>query len=66
MAEPSQTTVTIDGNKFDAFSTQVEFHTQDDGYGTPLMGTIGITVNIHDVDSMSFNVLSTIYDLSTI
>ena len=68
MAEPSQTTVTIDGNKFNALATHFGFHTNHDHTGMPLMGqqlcSIGVTVDIHDTINMPFGTLSTLFDMS--
>ncbi len=68
MANPGNTTVTIDGNKFNAMSTQISVSTVHDGTGMPLMGnqawTITATVDIHDTENISYSTLSAIFDLS--
>jgi len=68
MPTPSQTTVTIDGNKFNAMGTHVGVSTTHDEHGMPLMGsqlcTISVTVDIHDTVNVPFSTLSSLFDLS--
>ncbi len=65
----SHTTVTIDGNRFNAISTQVGVNTVHDHTGMPMMGaqawSIAITVDIHDTGNISFQTLSSLYQLAT-
>ncbi|GGH06938.1 hypothetical protein [Silvibacterium dinghuense] len=68
MASPGNTTVTIDGNQFNAISTHVGFSTIHDEMGMPLMGSqscsISVTVDIHDNVNMPFSTLSALFGLS--
>jgi hypothetical protein len=68
MPEPSQTTVTIDGNKFNAIGTHVGMTTVHDERGMPLMGSqscsISVTVDIHDNVNMPYATLSTLFGLA--
>ena len=52
MASPTRSTVTVDGTKFDAVSTQVAFTTAKDRAGMPQMGSlqtqIRVWVDFHD------------------
>ncbi len=69
MATPSSyTTITIDGNKFYAISTQVGVSTIHDHTGMPVMGaqawSIAVTVDIHDTENMSFAALSALFGLA--
>ena len=70
MAKPSHATVTIDGKKFDALSTQVGFSTVHDDRGMPLMGSlmcsISATVDIHDTDNLSFANLQQLFTLANL
>ena len=65
----SHTTVTIDGNRFNAISTQIGVSTIHDHSGMPLMGaqawSIAVTVDIHDTDNITFQTLNALYELST-
>lgn len=68
MAHPLVATVTIDGNKFHALSASVSFSTASDRVGMPMMGTfvptIEISVDLHDKENMSFDLLKTLFDLA--
>lgn len=68
MASPANTTVTIDGNSFNALSTHVGFNTIHDDQGMPLMGaqacTISVTVDIHDQENMPFGTLNALFGLA--
>lgn len=68
MASPANTTVTIDGNKFNALATHVGLSTMHDELGMPLMGSqsasISVTVDIHDNENMPFGVLNSLFGLA--
>lgn len=70
MTKPSNVTVTIDGNKFDAMSTSVGINTSHDSTGMPQMGTlatsIGCTVDVHDTVNMPFATLQALFALANI
>ena len=68
MASPANTTVTIDGNSFNALSTHMGFSTIHDDQGMPMMASqvcsISVTVDIHDQQNMPFATLQAIFALS--
>lgn len=68
MPLPSQSTVTIDGNKFNAIGTQVSFITVHDEHGMPMMGSqvcaISVTVDIHDTVNVPFATLYALFGLA--
>ena len=65
---PGNSTITIDGNSFNATSTHISVSTTHDGFGMPTMGSqnwvINATVDIHDTENISYSTLSTLFDLS--
>ncbi len=44
---PSNASVTIDGDKFNALTAQVDFTTHHDHIGTPMMGSLACSVIVH-------------------
>ena len=68
MLQPGQSTVTIDGNNFDALNAEVGLHTHHDGHGMPMMAaqavSIHVTVDIHDTVNMPFPTLIKLFDLA--
>jgi hypothetical protein len=70
MPQPSVTTVTIDGDKFDALSASVSFSTASDKAGMPMMGSfsssIEIVVDIHDNKNIPFSVVKKLFELSKV
>ncbi len=66
--KPSNATVTIDGDKFNAIATHVEISTVHDNTGMPMMGslkcTISAMVDMHDNQNMPFATLAKLYDLA--
>jgi hypothetical protein len=66
--QPSNVSVTVDGNKFNAFSTHIGVETAHDFTGMPAMGrssyTIDCCVNMHDFVNLPFSTLKRLYDLS--
>lgn len=66
--QPSNATVTVDGNKFNAFSAHVGVETAVDHSGMPMMGasryTIDCCVNMHDTQNLTFDTLSKLYNLA--
>jgi hypothetical protein len=70
MAQPSVTTVTIDGEKFDALSASVSFSTATDKSGLPMMGSftssIEIIVDIHDNKSFPFSTIKKLFEMSKV
>ena len=70
MAEPLVTTVTIDGDKFDATSVSVGITSHADAAGLPMMGTfqpqIEVVVDIHDDKNMPYATLSKLFTLAKV
>jgi hypothetical protein len=70
VAIPSQTTVSIAGKKFNAYSAHFGISTDHEGKGQPTMGTlmcsIDFQVDINDTGNMPYATLQTIFDLANI
>ncbi|QEE27821.1 hypothetical protein FTW19_07315 [Terriglobus albidus] len=70
MAKPSVTTVTIDGNKFNAFAVNVALSTVSEVAGMPMMGSLScniqVSVDMHDNTNMPFSTLKTLFDLANV
>jgi hypothetical protein len=70
MPQPSITTVTIDGNKFNALSAGVSLATGSDQAGMPQMGSlncaIDVVVDVHDNQNMPFSTLKALFDLANV
>ena len=70
MSQPSVTTVTIDGDKFDALSASVSFSTASDSSGMPMMGSfnsnIEVIVDLHDNTNMPFSTVKKLFELSKV
>ena len=70
MAQPSVTTVTIDGNKFNAASASLSLATASDNAGMPQMGSlsagIDVVVDIHDNQNMPFGTLKKLFELANV
>jgi len=68
MAQPSNSTITIDGNSFDSLSSHVEISTAHDDHGIPAMGTLRTAINAivdaHDDVNMPFATLSQLFDFA--
>ena len=66
--QPSNSTVTIDGDKFNALAAHVEISTHHDDRGMPLMGSlkcgISFLVDMHDNQNMTCSKLSKLYELA--
>ncbi len=69
-AQPSNDTITIDGNRFNAVSAHVGIDTDHDHMGLPQMGTlrcaISCLVDIHDTVNMPFATLQKLFELANI
>ena len=69
-SQPSNATVTVNGNKFDAFSAHMGVETIADHTGMPLMGapqyTIDCAVNMHDTQNLPFGTLNSLYQLANL
>jgi hypothetical protein len=70
MAAPYRSTVTIDGKKFDAVSTQVVFNTLKDRAGMPEMGSLNTSIKVwvdfHDDVNMPNGTLKGLFDLANV
>ena len=68
--QPSNATITIDGQSFDAMSSHVELSTHHDDRGMPQMGTLRVSINaivdMHDDENLPFSTLSTLYQLANV
>jgi hypothetical protein len=70
MAQPRITTVTIDGDKFNAMSVTVGIVTHTDSTGMPMMGSfqpqIDVVVDINDDLNMPHTTLKKLFNLAKI
>ena len=70
MANPSRSTCTIDGNKFDCLSISVAFNTDKDRAGMPQMGSLAtdirVYVDFHDDTNIPFSTMSGLFNLSNV
>ena len=70
MAQPTRTTITIDGNRFNAISTSFGISTHHDDTGMPTMGSllcsIDVHVDINDTINMPFATLQALFQLANI
>ncbi|HEV7676403.1 MAG TPA: hypothetical protein VGQ12_17865 [Candidatus Angelobacter sp.] len=70
MPQPSVTTVTIDGDKFDALTASVSFSTATDSSGMPMMGSfnssIEVIVDLHDNKNMPFSTVKKLFELAKV
>ncbi|MBB5062970.1 hypothetical protein [Granulicella mallensis] len=70
MANPSRSTCTIDGQKFDCLSISVAFSTDKDRSGMPQMGSLAtdirVYVDFHDDTNIPFSTMSNLFSLSNV
>jgi|SRR6266496_2651413 len=70
MATPSVTTVTIDGQKFNAMSASFSLATASDQSGMPQMGSlscgIDVVVDIHDNTNLPFATLKKLFEMANV
>jgi hypothetical protein len=70
MANPLRSTVTVDGNKFDALASSVRFATLKDRAGMPEMGTLStaikVYVDFHDDTNMPNSTLQHLFGLANV
>jgi hypothetical protein len=68
--QPSNATVTVDGNKFNAYSAHVGIKTVHNYTGMPQMGVpnyiFECSVNAHDTDNLPFSTLNSLFSLANI
>lgn len=70
MAIPYRCTVTIDGTKFGAVSTSVQFSTDKDRSGVPQMGSLSTAIRVwadfHDDQNLPYSALQKIFNLANV
>jgi hypothetical protein len=70
MSSPLRSTVTVDGNTFDALASTVRFATLKDRAGMPEMGTLStaikIYVDFHDDTNMPHSTLKRLFNLANV
>src|SRR5215469_5485873 len=70
MAQPSRTTITVDGTKFDATSASFSMSTPSDASGVPVMGgltsSVDVVVDLHDTQNLPFGNLKKLFDLANV
>ncbi len=70
MAMPYRCTVTVDGTKFGAVSTNVQFTTEKDRSGVPQMGSLSTVIRVwadfHDDQNLPFSAVKKIFDLANV
>lgn len=70
MPNPYRSTVTIDGTKFEAVSTQVVFTTDKDKAGMPEMGSLKTRIRVwadfHDDKNLPYDSLQKFFDLANV
>jgi len=70
MASPYRSSVTIDGTKFDAVSTQVVFATSKDRAGMPEMGSLRTKIRVwadfHDDTNLPNSALKKFFDMANV
>ncbi len=70
MANPYRTTVTIDGQKFQAVTTSVKFNTEKDRSGVAQMGSLSTKIRVwadlHDDVNLPFGTVKHLFDLANV
>jgi len=70
MTIPYRCTVTVDGTKFGAVSTSVQFSTEKDRSGVPQMGSLTTAIRVwadfHDDQNLPFSAVKKIFDLANV
>lgn len=70
MSSPLRSTVTVDGNKFDALASTVRFATLKDRAGMPEMGTLSTAIKIyidfHDDVNVPYTTLQSLFNLANV
>jgi len=67
---PANVTITVDGVKLNAFSTQIGISTEDDAHGMPSMATltcaIDFAADLHDTTNVPFATVKKFFDLANV
>jgi hypothetical protein len=70
MPQPSNATVTVDGNKFNAHSVHFGIENRHDHHGMPMMGTpcysIECSIDAHDTENLPFSTLQSLFSLASV
>lgn len=70
MATPSNTTITIDGTKLNAFSTNVGLSSHNDSVGMPAIGSVAcamhFSADMHDTGNVPFGTIKQLFDLANL
>ena len=70
MAQPRRTTITIDSNKFNAYSSSVVLLSNKSSGNMPEMGSlttsIRVWVDFHDDANMPFSTMQSLFDLANV
>ena len=70
MANPYRTTVTIDGQKFQAVTTSVKFNTAKDRAGVAQMGSLATKIRVwadlHDTVNLPFSTVKNLFNLANV
>jgi hypothetical protein len=70
MASPYRCTVTIDGTKFGAVTSSVQFSTEKDRTGTAQMGSLGTLIRVwadfHDDQNLPFSAMKKLFDMANV
>jgi hypothetical protein len=70
MASPYRCTVSIDGTKFGAVTSSVQFSTARDHNGIPQMGSLNtmirVWVDFHDDQNMPFSAIKKLFDMANV
>ncbi len=70
MAQPANTTITIDGTKLNAFSTQAGISTVADASGMPAMGAVvanmEFSADMHDTANVPFAAVKKFFDMANL
>jgi hypothetical protein len=70
MANPANTTISIDGIKLNAFSAHIGLSSMTDGTGMPAMGSLNcamqFSADMHDTVNVPFSAVKTFFDLANL
>lgn len=70
MPTPYRCTVTVDGTKFGAVCSSVQFSTEKDRAGVPQMGSLNTTIRVwadfHDDQNLPFSAIQKMFNLANV
>lgn len=68
MPKPSNTTVTVDGDKFNVYSAHVAVGTAHDHLGMPTMGSVqcafDCVIDVHDTENLPYAIVTKLFNLA--